>query len=157
MRKVKKFYKLSETTRKKISQSHLGMKQSEVSKQKIKEKRALQIITPKMKESLSLSRGTNSPLYKDGRMKNKEYVSWSKNQWHHRRRNADGSHTFAEWENLKAQYNWTCPCCDKREPEIKLSQDHIIPLSKGGSNNIENIQPLCRLCNSKKLTKTIKY
>jgi 5-methylcytosine-specific restriction endonuclease McrA len=150
-------HETSQATKDKISQKHLGMKQSEASKIKIREKRALQVITPKMLESLKLGRGVNSLNYKDGRMKNPTYVSWLKNQWHHRRRNALGSHSFAEWETLKAQYDYTCPCCHKREPEIKLSCDHIIPLSKGGSNNIENIQPLCRLCNSIKNNKTIKY
>lgn len=61
-----------------------------------------------------------------------------------------GYHTDGEWETLKAQYNWTCPHCGAHEPEIKLTKDHIIPLSRGGSNNIENIQPLCRICNTKK-------
>lgn len=68
-----------------------------------------------------------------------------------------GLHTLGEWSMLKAQYNWTCPCCRKSEPSITLSLDHIVPLSKGGSDNIENIQPLCRSCNSKKHNKTIKY
>jgi 5-methylcytosine-specific restriction endonuclease McrA len=64
-------------------------------------------------------------------------------------------HTYQEWETLKAQYNWTCPWCGKSEPKIKLTEDHIIPLSRGGSNNIENIQPLCKSCNCKKSTKII--
>ena len=68
-----------------------------------------------------------------------------------------GSHTFGEWETLKAQYNWTCPCCKRKEPEIKLTEDHITPLSNGGSDNIENLQPLCGSCNSKKHTKIIKF
>lgn len=68
-----------------------------------------------------------------------------------------GFHSQGEWETLKAQYNWTCPCCKKAEPEIKLTKDHIISLLRGGSNNIENIQPLCSSCNSKKYTQTIRY
>lgn len=68
-----------------------------------------------------------------------------------------GSHTLADWQLLKAQYNWTCPCCGKIEDEITLTEDHIIPLSKGGSDNIENIQPLCRSCNSMKKANVTKY
>ena len=74
-----------------------------------------------------------------------------------RKRQNGGSFTLGEWETLKAQYNWTCPACGRSEPDIKLSVDHIIPVSGGGSNNIENIQPLCISCNSKKKTKIITY
>ncbi len=77
-------------------------------------------------------------------------------------RGTGGSHTVEEWENLKAQHNWSCPSCNQKEPftnqlNKKLIQDHIIPISKGGSDNIENIQPLCGHCNRVKHARIIDY
>ena len=63
------------------------------------------------------------------------------------RRNAEGSHTLAEWNDLKSKFHNKCAIC---KIEKKLTKDHIIPVSKGGSDYIDNIQPLCRNCNSKK-------
>jgi 5-methylcytosine-specific restriction endonuclease McrA len=68
-----------------------------------------------------------------------------------------GSFTPEEWTQLKARYDYTCLRCGQREPDIQLSVDHVIPISKGGSNNIDNIQPLCRSCNSAKWAKHIDY
>lgn len=81
---------------------------------------------------------------------------WSSNR-QNRKRNSLGDHTFDDWNKLKEQYNYTCLCCGKSEPEIKLTEDHIVPLSRGGSNYIENIQPLCQICNSTKNNKTIDF
>lgn len=69
-----------------------------------------------------------------------------------------GSHTLEQWENLKNRFNHCCAICGMQEPFINqqyqhLTEDHIIPVSRGGSNNIENIQPLCQSCNSKKWNK----
>jgi len=66
-----------------------------------------------------------------------------------------GNFTIGEWELLKKQYGNICPMCGKKEPEIKLTVDHVIPINKGGINFIENIQPLCGNCNSIKGTKLI--
>lgn len=74
-----------------------------------------------------------------------------------RKAGASGTHTLQEWETLKAKYMYMCLCCKKNEPKIKLEQDHIVPLSRGGRNDIGNIQPLCRSCNSIKLVKTIDF
>ncbi|MEO8971104.1 MAG: HNH endonuclease signature motif containing protein [Ktedonobacteraceae bacterium] len=70
---------------------------------------------------------------------------------------AKGSFTAREWKQLCKQYNYTCLCCRKQEPEIKLTVDHIVPLSVGGANSIDNIQPLCQSCNSSKHRRTIDY
>jgi 5-methylcytosine-specific restriction endonuclease McrA len=70
---------------------------------------------------------------------------------------AGGSFTPQEWEDLKAQYDFTCLCCLRSEPEIKLTADHVKPVVMGGTSNIDNIQPLCKSCNSRKHTKFIDY
>lgn len=68
-----------------------------------------------------------------------------------------GDLTPEQWEQVIEKYNHTCLCCGKREPEIKITLDHIIPLSRGGSHTKENVQPLCKSCNSRKNTKTIDF
>ena len=65
--------------------------------------------------------------------------------------------TSLEWIALKEKYNYVCLCCGVPEPDITLTVDHVVPISKGGGNSIENIQPLCFSCNSSKKVKSTDY
>jgi hypothetical protein len=94
-----------------------------------------------VRENAPMWKGGNSDL--NGRVRRKERML--KN---------GGKHSQREWLELKEKYDNTCLHCSKKEPEIKLTKDHIIPVSKGGDDNITNIQPLCLRCNMKKFTST---
>jgi 5-methylcytosine-specific restriction endonuclease McrA len=71
-----------------------------------------------------------------------------------RKLNTNTSFTEAEWLALCAKYHHCCLRCGQQKP---LTPDHIRPLSRGGSNDITNIQPLCWHCNTCKGTKTTDY
>lgn len=47
---------------------------------------------------------------------------------------------------------YRCKHCDSH---MNLSVDHIYPKSKGGTDDLDNLQTLCRSCNSKKGAKVI--
>lgn len=72
----------------------------------------------------------------------------------YRTRGAGGSHTRKEWLDLCQRHNNTCLCCGERG---ELTRDHILPISRGGNNDISNIQPLCLGCNLRKNNKHIDY
>ena len=163
-RKIHLGKKHSSQTKEKMSKVHKGIKHTEESKKKMSESKLGKKLPPfskKHRKKISQARiGKKHWNWQGGITQNKKYRSWIKNKRNRvlkRVKLIGGTHTFGEWETLKAQYNWTCPCCKKQEPKINLTEDHIIPLSKGGSDNIENIQPLCRSCNCKKHIKIIKY
>lgn len=63
-------------------------------------------------------------------------------------------YTEAEWLALCAFHNHRCLACGRKR---KLTADHIVPLYLGGSDDITNIQPLCKPCNSSKGAQTIDY
>ena len=79
--------------------------------------------------------------------KNPERISHLKARRYAREKNAIGRHSLEEWKELCVKNNNKCAVCKE---EKKLTKDHIIPLSEKGTDYIENIQPLCRNCNSRK-------
>lgn len=75
------------------------------------------------------------------------------------KKNVDGSHTWYEWQELKIKHEYKCAICKISENRLKrkwgnkfskLTEDHITPINKGGTDYLENIQPLCISCNAKK-------
>lgn len=46
--------------------------------------------------------------------------------------------------------NYQCKSCGKNDRQTTLNIDHIISLATGGSNDISNLQTLCRDCNQQK-------
>jgi predicted HNH restriction endonuclease len=48
-----------------------------------------------------------------------------------------------------AKYEWKCAGCKSLLDE-GYQVDHIIPLFKNGTNDIDNLQPLCGTCHNKK-------
>lgn len=49
--------------------------------------------------------------------------------------------------------NYTCQYCGRSAPEVKLEIDHQKPVSKGGTNDINNLVTSCRSCNRGKSDK----
>lgn len=50
--------------------------------------------------------------------------------------------------------NYRCRECGATNKETTLEIDHIVPVSKGGSNSLSNLQTLCKKCNRAKHTRT---
>jgi 5-methylcytosine-specific restriction endonuclease McrA len=71
------------------------------------------------------------------------------------RADVTGDHyTILQFRDLCNRAGNVCLRCGEKK---KLTADHVIPLSKGGPDSIDNIQPLCISCNDKKGIQTTDY
>lgn len=56
--------------------------------------------------------------------------------------------SFEEWLTILEMFNHSCAYCLRSD--VKLTMDHVQPISKKGQHSCENIVPACKSCNSKK-------
>lgn len=85
------------------------------------------------------------------RAANPEKVIAARHRRRSRIRNGGGSGvTPAEWNLILEQYGNLCAYCRKTNGTKRLERDHVIPISKGGLDEPENVVPACRRCNARK-------
>lgn len=65
-----------------------------------------------------------------------------------REHSAPGTYTWGEVMRIWADIGKVCAYCNQQTAAIE--PDHVIPLSKGGSNSITNVVPACQRCNGDK-------
>ncbi len=61
----------------------------------------------------------------------------------------NGPHTLTpkEWRTILAEFGGRCAYCARM---LKLTQDHVEPVSKGGTHSPDNAVPACAGCNGSK-------
>lgn len=102
-------------------------------------------------------RKKNDPAYRERRrLANKKYRSGEKGKALAYRQYAkrklailstDDLLTADDWAEILREHDHRCRYCGRK---IKLTVDHVIPLSKGGDHSKKNVVPACQSCNSKK-------
>lgn len=55
--------------------------------------------------------------------------------------------TVAERTTIYNKNKGRCAICGRFVPYDEFTVDHIIPLAKGGDNNLNNLQCTCKVCN----------
>lgn len=68
--------------------------------------------------------------------------------------NAAGSHTLEQFMDKLKFHGFKCVYCECELTLNTVTEDHRIPLSRGGTDFISNIVPACASCNSSKGAKT---
>jgi 5-methylcytosine-specific restriction endonuclease McrA len=94
-----------------------------------------------------ITEGPTSIFGYDGKVHPERATAWEWRAWRMRKARERGTHTKEQWIELRDRIG-RCVGCDATD--LFLTKDHIFPVSRGGCDCIENIQPLCQPCNSRK-------
>jgi 5-methylcytosine-specific restriction endonuclease McrA len=89
------------------------------------------------------------------KVRNRDRATFHQRNREARKRMNGSDFTLDQWVEIQERFGRCCVCCG--EAGVALTVDHIVPVSRGGVDSYENIQPLCRTCNGRKGTQTIDY
>jgi 5-methylcytosine-specific restriction endonuclease McrA len=95
---------------------------------------------------------TASAIAKNWRKLNQQKCSALRRSYKLRKRGAEGSHSGSDIKRIYMSQKEKCPICRKPLNNI-YHVDHVMPLSRGGTNWSSNLQLLCPRCNLKKSAK----
>lgn len=63
----------------------------------------------------------------------------------------EDSYTFEDWKETVMYFRGECAYCGRKQSrKVKLTKEHVVPVSKGGVTDKSNIIPACKRCNSAK-------
>ena len=115
------------------------------------------LVQNRLTEELTKAMGRREAAVRNGRMGAKRYSQGEQERADRNRltrsqrlaaARAIATHTVEEWTDLIVELKGRCARCTERVD--KLQKDHIVPIYQGGSDGIENIQPVCQRCNQSK-------
>ncbi len=65
-----------------------------------------------------------------------------------------GNLTLGKWYQIQRLWGWSCAYCGSQKGKLQL--EHIIPVSKNGATDVDNVVPACYDCNTSKRSKDVK-
>ncbi len=104
------------------------------------------------RERRLLNLGREKATQKVYREKNQLSIRVANRNYKARKKQAEGSFTALEWQAKLELYKGRCHWCSKKIKGTPHA-DHLIPITRGGSNYISNIVPSCSFCNVSKHNK----
>lgn len=158
----------SQTNRGRESHRKAGLKYIQKHKEKLKQYRLKnKEKLKKMKEQYYQKNKKYIKIKtKEWKINNKEKVRFYAKKRRSAKRGSVGFHTIEEWNQKKIEYKNKCAYCGIEEKDLnkkfedprwhKFTEDHVIPITKGGTDYINNIVPACQACNSSKHNKLLQ-
>lgn len=84
---------------------------------------------------------------KDNPDKRRVYAARNKHKRRFMEENSVRDFTAEQWIEAKRHFGFCCAYCGRK---LKLQQDHLVPVTKGGPYTKTNILPACGVCNDSK-------